>query len=227
MKFLFVVIPARSGSTLCASILDTSDQVSFQSGQDNRYEMRSLLRFNGKIPTTGYGFDEYFGISIHGSKDYKKMNYEKIHKELRLSGNKIVSDKCASYLRCWEGLQEYFSQHGDVYFIGSIRNPRYVVQDNPRNALWNEMATDSIAFLEKCKNKYFYRYEDLIKNPDEVISDMQDFLKIKINIKGSLIGKKTTGKLGVLKNFNTPNHRCFYPFDKNLANRFGYYPSLL
>jgi hypothetical protein len=250
LRFLFIVIPSRSGSTLCSSIIDTSDQVLFQAGQNESYEFFHKMRNLGEMPKTWLThFDnwenEYWDINnwdssfnaLFSNRSGPRLNYEKIYKEFKTSKNKIICDKFPFYLRRWRELEKYFSQYGEVSFIGSIRDPRYTKQSwkvrparqtsDPFTCSWDDFTECNIDFLENCKNRYFYRYEDLIKNPKEIINDIQDFLKIKINIEGKLIGKKNTGKLGKLENYNLPKWRYDYPFDKVLANKFGYYPSFI
>jgi hypothetical protein len=145
-KYLFILSPANGGSSMIASLINSSNSTTFS--LNKKYE--GLLELNPKPPLT-YPMNWY-------NENYQP-DLSVIH-SINWEDKLIKCDKYPPYMIHASNIEKYFEQFGDVYFICSTRHP----YSSKHQIDWNKQIKCLIKNLNTLKNVHFLRYEDLIYN---------------------------------------------------------------
>ncbi len=175
-KYIFVLSPPFSGSTLITTIIEGSDEVSVNNMEGNKEgqflpEVKDHMRKNA--------WDEY-----------KELKWDWIHEVWHnhwdLSKPFLLEKSPPNICRA-EKIQNIFKPSS---FLVTIRNPYAFVEGKVRRdmrARGKASTEDSIIFWLKCAkwqqknrnsldNVFFYRYEDLCHDPRKLLGEMADFI---------------------------------------------------
>lgn len=176
-KYLFILSPPFSGSTLLYKIISTSKNVSTLFGNNNWVGEGQWLLFKE--------IDEY-NENNRWDKNFN-LSFEKVKKCYDKYWNldkKILCDKSPSNICRAIDFQNYFSKFGDVFFIIMIRNPYNCKSLQPYD--WIEFAKYQKFNINNLNNKIVIKYEDLILDKDNVkkkiINFIPDILDINMNV---------------------------------------------
>ena len=206
-KFVFILTPANCGSSVLASLLDSSPQTTF-------------------VPQRKYeGVTTINPHPLGGKKNWYNENYCRTHalfKGLCSRWDKdktIFCDKYPPYMCRAQKLERYFSKKGDVYFICSIRHP--FASNTP-----DHMGIKTIRYLKKnlrgLKNVHFLRHEDLLERPNHELQRILKFIPELQSLNTSLIetvhgkGKNRKGIRTNLQTYQKPSKH-----EKNVLLRTG------
>jgi hypothetical protein len=191
-KYLFILSPPYSGSTLIVQLVGTSKNASiFSSKQSEGQKLEELKPI----------------MLIDKWDETKKLPWKKIKKVFLenwdLKKPILVEKSPPNIIRTKDIIQEF----QPVFFIITIKNPyswAYSVKRRKDQIKfskvaqnWVRMAKHQMNNISNLKNSLFFKYEDLTDDPEKVSQDIGNFLnelndinydkKFKVH---SLIGRK-------------------------------------
>jgi hypothetical protein len=172
-KYLFILCPPFSGSTILHKIINSSNNVS------------SFLNEEDSIEGQGQGFLNMF------INDYEKNRHntsytlpvdkvKDIYDKYWDLSKSILCHRSPPFIHFSKQLEEYFSKFGDVYFICMIRNPyacRWVKEFN-----WLQFAKEQKYNIENLKNVCFFTYKELVEFPNNIKKKISKLLPELENI---------------------------------------------
>jgi len=198
-KYLFILCPPFSGSTILHKIINTHPNVSTFIGNPDTIEGQ------------GQGFliydDENYESNRHNE------NYELPVERLKQLFDKhwnhdkpLLCDRSPPFVHFAHQIESYFEQFGDVYFICMIRNPyatRWIKESN-----WVRFAEEQKRNIETLKHVTHFTYEELVSDQEFVVEKLNDFLP-----------EFTEGEfdfsVGDIEHFNKNDNRC-----KKISKRY-------
>lgn len=197
---IFIVGMPRSGTTLLSNMMNVLDNIYFPNEthffiQKKRYDSRSNF-FKRKISFGEFYFskNKYYNRSLIISKqlinDFNSLNSDKEKFEfiLKIKSRKQnlgIHEKTPIHLDC---INEIKYIYPEAKFILIVRDPRDIF-NSLKQVKWRlffpyESKINSyrrMVKVDKMKNVYTIKYEELIQNPENILSNLCDFLKINFN----------------------------------------------
>jgi hypothetical protein len=197
---IFIVGMPRSGTTLLSNMMNVLDNIYFPSEthffiQKKRYESRSNF-FKKKISFGEFYFSKnrFYNRSLIVSNqlinDFNSLNSDKEKFEfiLKIKGRKQnlgIHEKTPIHLEC---INEIKIIYPDAKFILIVRDPRDIF-NSLKQVKWSfffpyKLRINSykkMVTVDKIKNVYTVKYEELIQNPKNILFNLCNFLKINFN----------------------------------------------
>ena len=171
MKYIFILSPSYSGSTILYKLINTSPNISTLISNANPSHVGegcALFHMTNK-----YKIKNYLKIrtnpNVRLPMDLVKEAYESIWD----TNKPILCDKSIPTLYRAKHYDDYFKQFGEVYFISLIRNP-YFTRHNMKE--WYNDACYVKHNIESFKNLIHITYEDLTNNIENVIDKILNFV---------------------------------------------------
>lgn len=197
-KYLFIVAPPRSGSTLLQGLLSTSDDIQMWGENENffygQFESIKRLRYRQeKQPPKGnptkifYGLDNYNEQEIIAS--YKELNAKILNRNAK-QNSKVVGFKEVRYFERNDTLDEYLDFMEVVFeeakFIWLTRNISHVIESaDLANFNWGDPArsrekiskfNDILKKRMRSRNNVFHLdYNDMKNRNFAKIQEMFEF----------------------------------------------------
>ena len=201
-KYLFILCPPFSGSTILHKIINTHSKISTFIGNPDAIEGQ------------GQGF------LIHDDKNYEpnrhNEEYELPVERLKQLFDKhwdfskpILCDRSPPFVHFASEIESHFEQFGDVYFLIMIRNPyttRWVEDSN-----WVRFAKEQKRNIETLKRTCWFTYEELIMHQESITEKIVNFLP-------ELQGSEFNFDVGEIEFFNENDNRC-KPISKRFLHR--------
>jgi len=163
-KYLFILTPANCGSTVIASLIDSSPHTSF--AKNFKYEGMLEVDPRPSITKSDNWYNRDCKIDCN---DILKIKWEDKY---------IKCDKYPPYMIRAKEIEEYFEKLGQVYFICSTRHP----YSSKHQMEWNEEVEIMYENIKTLKNVHFLRYEDLLYNYETEKKRLLKFLPDLIDI---------------------------------------------
>lgn len=185
--YLFVLCPPFNGSTVLYKILDSSPNISTFLGKTFNNKNKNIIPKGEGHALLIKNRPEYW--KHRHDKDYlpdfdeMKRRYDE-HWEL---DKPILCDKSPPFVHYAKELQTYFEQFGTVYFVAMIRSPYSCKWIG--TSTWDRFATEQLKNIKTLNNVLYFRYEDLVTDPEKIKIKILEFIPelIEINTKAHLI----------------------------------------
>lgn len=198
-KYLFILCPPFSGSTILYKIIHTHSKVSTFIGNTEAVEGQ------------GQGFlinnVEDYEDNRHNSEyvlpvDEMKQLFDK-HWD---HSKPILCDRSPPFVHFANQIEEHFEQFGEVYFLIMIRNPyatRWIQESS-----WVRFAEEQKYNIETLKNTCWFTYEDLVSHREVVVDKLNNFLP-------EFSEDEFNFETDHIEHFNRNDNRC-----KKISKRF-------
>lgn len=166
-KYLFILCPPFSGSTILYKIINTHPTVSTFIGNPEAVEGQGQgFLINNVVDYEDNRHNSEYELPVEEMKQLfdKHWNHEK----------PILCDRSPPFVHFANQIEDYFEQFGEVYFLCMIRNPyatRWI-----EDSSWVRFAREQKHNIETLKNVCWFTYEDLVTNQDLVIDKLNNFL---------------------------------------------------
>jgi|TARA_B100001093_G_scaffold500665_1_gene551423 hypothetical protein len=200
-KNIILLSAKRTGSTAVMKIFQKHNKVKLMhidqkiSNWESNFWLLALDAINGK--------KDSFEVRLKNAAPFIKLQekYDKkkifeIYNEINNFFGPITFDKSPQYLgniNCLKLIQEYNSVHNNIVFLGLIRNPldsivsqyqlwrEYKENDSlqEREKRWLKKYNHLAEIKKEIKNLKIIRYEDLVKNPKKVTTEIFNYCDIE------------------------------------------------
>lgn len=199
-RYLFILCPPFSGSTVLYKIINSSPDVSSFIGCKDAIEGQGQGLLIKEIP-------DY--MSNRHNLDYKlpvnkvKQIYDKHWDKTKT----ILCERSPPFVHFAKQIETHFEQFGEVFFLIMIRNP-YTTRWIPECG-WEIFAKEQRYNIENLKNVCNINYEELVISPDKIQDKLTAFLPELSNLNFDV---------GEIEYFNSGDKRCEPLNDKYLHN---------
>ena len=171
-KYLFILSPPYSGSTLITKLIGTSKNASiFSSPQSEGQKLKDLK----EIMMVDYRWNKSIKFPWKKIKEIFLQNWD-------LTKPILVEKSPPNIIKTDDIIQEF----QPVFFIITIRNPYTWTQSYSRRSKndnfskiarrWIFHAKHQMKNITNLKNSLFFKYEDLTNNPEKISTEIKNYL---------------------------------------------------
>ena len=173
---VFVLSTVRSGSTLLRVLLDSHSQIRAPHELHLQTIEVRLTQFYTRTAMDGLDLD---------TAELEHLLWDRLlHRELERSGKRIIVEKTPGNVFGWRRLRRCWP---DARFVFLLRHPASILESMaespdgaaPPNKIWILHAhLGNLADAMRSMTGHTVRYEDLVRRPADVTSDLCDFLGV-------------------------------------------------